>query len=78
MLPGEIYHIYNRGNNREDIFKEERNYQYFLDRMHHYLDGLITLHAYCLMPNHFHLLAEIGDYDTDLALQKGVRKLTPY
>ena len=27
---GKFYHIYNRGNNRENIFIEERNYRYFL------------------------------------------------
>ena len=28
---GTFYHIYNRGNNRENIFVEERNYAYFLE-----------------------------------------------
>ena len=28
---GQTYHIYNRGNNGEDVFREERNYAYFLN-----------------------------------------------
>ena len=30
LQPGRFYHIYNRGNNRENVFIEERNYRYFL------------------------------------------------
>lgn len=32
MEAGRFYHIYNRGNNREIIFKEEKNYLFFLER----------------------------------------------
>jgi hypothetical protein len=30
LVPGVVYHIYNRGNNGEDIFIEARNYDYFM------------------------------------------------
>ncbi len=51
------YHIYNRGNNRQKIFLEEENYLFFLNKLHSFFDppGAEIL-AYCLMPNHFHLL----------------------
>lgn len=53
----EYFHIYNRGVNRERIFFEERNYEFFLQRIKKYLDhSKLTLLVYCLMPNHFHLL----------------------
>ena len=29
LQPGHAYHIYNRGNNRENLFVEARNYAYF-------------------------------------------------
>ena len=32
LAPDTFYHIYNRGNNREDLFREPRNYASFLDR----------------------------------------------
>jgi len=59
MEPERLYHIYNRGNNKEAIFKEERNYQFFLNRFKEYLSEWVDVHAYCLMPNHFHFLIEI-------------------
>jgi len=56
MEPDKFYHVYNRGNNRQDIFFEEANYRYFLDKYVYYLNNLVDTFAYCLMPNHFHLL----------------------
>jgi len=56
MIENNFYHIYNRGNNRETIFKEEKNYQYFLKKFDEYLGNLLDVYAYCLMPNHFHFL----------------------
>ncbi|MBI1805454.1 MAG: transposase [Ignavibacteria bacterium] len=57
FLPANYYHIYNRGNNRQDIFLEHENYRFFLRRLHHYFHQAgIDVIAYCLMPNHFHLL----------------------
>jgi len=56
---GEYYHIFNRGNNREDIFREERNYEYFLSSLFHHLEKSIDVFAYCLLKNHFHLLVHI-------------------
>lgn len=51
-----LYHIYNRGNGKENIFIEERNYFYFLVQYEKYLFELLDTFAYCLLPNHFHLL----------------------
>lgn len=83
FAPGEYYHIYNRGVEKRDIFKEKADYERFL-RLLYVANGtepyvfrdieklplnkiqrgkpLVALGAYCLMPNHFHLLVkEIGD-----------------
>lgn len=54
MNEGTFYHIYNRGNNRENIFFEEENYHFFLQRYKDYLSDYVDTYAYCLMPNHFH------------------------
>ncbi|HEY6437113.1 MAG TPA: hypothetical protein VIY47_11035 [Ignavibacteriaceae bacterium] len=56
MNQGSFYHIYNRGNNKENIFFEEKNYQYFLKLFDKYLSPYVDVYAYCLMPNHFHFL----------------------
>lgn len=66
---GGYYHIYNRGNNKQDIFLDEEDRKCFLFRIREALYpeyasgrrkplpiGSFTLLTYCLMPNHFHLL----------------------
>jgi putative transposase len=61
LEPGKFYHIYNRGNNKENIFLEEKNYYYFLELYGKYIGPIADTYAYCLMPNHFHLLIGIKD-----------------
>ncbi len=61
LEPGKYYHIYNRGNNPENIFNEERNYAYFLKLYAFHIGPIADTYAYCLLRNHFHLLARIKD-----------------
>lgn len=56
---GIYYHIFNRGNNRETVFCEQRNYIYFLKLYEKYILTVADTFAYCLLPNHFHLLVRI-------------------
>ena len=58
---GCYYHIYNRGHNRQLIFFEGENYIYFLQKLRIYLieKGKIDIIAYCLIPNHYHLLIHL-------------------
>ena len=58
---GCFYHIYNRGNNKEDIFFEDVNYAYFLLLLKRYILPIADIYAYCLLRNHFHLLIRIKD-----------------
>ncbi len=56
---GKFFHIYNRGVNGSPIFIEERNYDYFPQKLWLYLgQSAVKLIAYCLTPNHFHLLVK--------------------
>lgn len=59
LLYDQYYHIFNRGNNRENIFIEERNYLYFMELYAHYIAPVADTYAYCLLRNHFHLLVHI-------------------
>src|SRR5258707_12000647 len=61
LLPGHYYHLYNRGNNREDLFREERNYRYFLELYARHIGPVAETLAYCLLKNHFHLLVMIRE-----------------
>ena len=76
FVPGEYYHIYNRGNSKQLIFHDTADYHRFLKLLYtansdnnlvirnftkdvYNLERgtrLVSIGAYCLMPNHFHLL----------------------
>lgn len=59
------YHIYNRGNNREVIFREESNYAYFLTLWKRHISPVADTHAYCLLGNHFHALIQVKEISLD-------------
>ena len=51
------YHVYNRGNRKNKIFLNVKDYQRFLRKLKEYTKKFdVSLVCYCLMPNHFHLL----------------------
>jgi putative transposase len=54
-----FYHVFNRGNNRENIFKEDPNYSYFLRLYIRYVSPIADTWAYCLLQNHFHFFVKI-------------------
>lgn len=78
FVPGEYYHIYNRGNSKQKIFLSKKDYTRFIALLYgtntnerfNFFDlqksggvflketenKLVSIGAYCLMPNHFHLL----------------------
>ena len=57
-LPAYAHHVLQRGNNRQPVFTEAADYQRFLELLHDSARKFeVAIHAYVLMPNHFHLLA---------------------
>jgi len=51
------YHVYNRGNEKRDIFVEERDYRLFLNTLFHSCEQYdVEVHAFVLMKNHFHAM----------------------
>jgi putative transposase len=69
-FPGAFYHVINRGNQRQEIYWDEADFERMLEKFkeasQHYQ---LLIHAYCLMPNHFHLLAEVGEHPLGLAMK---------
>jgi putative transposase len=59
FAPGLLYHVIVRGNQRRKTFLRDADYQAYLERVGRYRRRYgYTVHAYCLMPNHVHLLLE--------------------
>ncbi len=56
-----FFHVYNRTVDRQPMFKNEDNYQFFLKQYDHYLSPVADTYAFCLLGNHFHLLIKIKD-----------------
>ena len=53
---GALYHVMNRGNRRELVFRKVADYELFLSRLERFSAEFgVEVLSYCLMPNHFHL-----------------------
>lgn len=61
---GQIYHLYNKGNNRERIFFQKENYYYFLKKIAQHISPFADVLAWCLMPNHFHMIIAVQNLET--------------
>lgn len=53
------YHIFNHANGFENVFEEPENYRFFMEKYGDYIFPIAETYAYCLMPNHFHLVIRI-------------------
>lgn len=68
--PGAYYHIINRGNSGEEIFKSERDKEIFLEYLAKAAERFsLIIHTYCLMSNHYHLLIETSQPNLSTAMQ---------
>jgi REP-associated tyrosine transposase len=79
LAPGLIYHVYARGNRRQDIFLDRRDYRAYLARLARYRtrhDAIV--YAYCLMPNHVHILIRTGLVPLSLLMQGIQQSYTQY
>jgi len=57
IIPHLPHHTLQRGNNRQDVFPEPEDKEYFLKQLKKYAqENRVAIGAYCLMTNHFHLL----------------------
>ena len=70
LVPSGYYHIYNRGNNKENLFKEVENYDYFLSLWIKHIEPVAQTFCYCLLPDHFHFFIRIKE-EQDLPYFKG-------
>jgi putative transposase len=58
---GHLYHICNQGNNRQKVFFSRDNYLFFLKKVGTYISPYADILAWCIMPNHFHLMVYVKE-----------------
>ena len=79
VLEGACYHIITRGNRKQKVFVQEKDYEEYMDRLKHYKRKYkFKLYGYCLMPNHVHLISEIEQKDLAKFMQGINRSYTAY
>jgi REP element-mobilizing transposase RayT len=70
LVDGGIYHLINRGNAQQTVFKKEQDFQAFTDLFLQMCNDFnIDLYAWCLMTNHYHLV--VRPHKAEL-LSKGI------
>lgn len=56
---GAVYHVMARGNERREVFRDEKDRERFLETVAEAVERFgLLVHAYCLMPNHYHVIVE--------------------
>jgi putative transposase len=53
------YHVFNRANNKDKLFLTDDNHRFFLKKYDEYLSPYLETFAWCLIPNHFHLVVRV-------------------
>lgn len=62
--PNEYYHVFNRSNNGENLFKKPKHRSFFLQRYQKYLSPFVFTHSYTMPDDHFHFSLQVKDIDT--------------
>ncbi|MDD4972623.1 MAG: hypothetical protein PHT07_24595 [Paludibacter sp.] len=74
---GDLYHIYNQGNNKIPIFYSQENYLFFLKKVINYILPHADILAWCLMPNHFHLMVYVHTLEIEVSEEDPSDGFTP-
>ena len=62
LYDGAVYHIVQRGHNKDRLFKTPQDYKVFKGIIKRYKERFIfDIYHYCLMPNHIHVLLKVRD-----------------
>ncbi len=61
MFPGQVYHLYTHANGGENLFREEKNYSFFLKKYQIFIGSVADTYSYSLLPNHVHLMIRIKE-----------------
>ena len=79
LAPQVLYHVIVRGNHRHITFRTPADYHAYLERLARYRQSCrVRLWAYCLMPNHVHLLVETAEVPLSSFMQRLQQSYTQY
>ncbi|MBI1184633.1 hypothetical protein GC194_10195 [bacterium] len=59
LVPNQYYHMLNRANGNDELFREDENYYFFLEKYKKFIHPVVHTLAYALMGNHFHLVVRV-------------------
>lgn len=77
LFPSETYHLFSRAVGEEKLFKEEKNYVFFLHKLDFHTSEIADILTYTLLPNHFHLVVKIKPLETVVEYYETI-KMKPF
>jgi len=73
LVKNVCYHIIQRGNQKQAVFRESADFEKYLEILLHYkIKYRFKVYAYCLMPNHVHLIMEVRQHNELSKVMQGV------
>jgi len=70
LEPGKYYHVFNHAVAKDNLFRTEKNYHFFLKKYAFHILPIADTFAYCMLPNHFHFAIRIK---SEIELEKIMR-----
>ena len=58
-VPDFVYHIYNHSSGLKNLFIDDEDKDYFLQKFKYYFAAFFDIYAFCLMPNHYHFAVRV-------------------
>ncbi len=71
-----IYHVFNQGNNHQQLFHSRDDYKKFLSFIKDYIIPHADIISWCLLPNHFHLMLQANE-SCDTVVKSGELSIDP-
>jgi REP element-mobilizing transposase RayT len=78
LLPGSVYHLVTRAVGSEKLFRSDNNYGFLLQRYQKHIQPVAETFAWCLLPNHLHLMVRIRPIEILELHFKEVKKNKPF
>src|SRR5438105_2600697 len=69
----ELYHVYNRGNNKNLLFQNDADYFLFLRKINKQIKPFCDILCWTLMPNHFHMMIHTNEKSTTCRLSGKIK-----